>query len=261
MVSPLACQVGSCLVWPCCFPRLVLFGLVPSPLGPVVFLVGPAPFYRRMVWLLPLVSSNVIVTCLVPSPRCGVRPVVVLVGPACVGQCVLQRYVWYGCCRLLAVMSSLRARYHTKLLFSPCKRCACPCSDAVHSPSSPPSGLRGFVPVVRDAGSRGGSGPGGTGAGGREGGGGIPWGGGGGWEPGTREHIYIYIYIFVQYVISYPNLLYHIMFCYFLIRYIILYYMIFYSVLYIALYYVVLYHVHIYIYIYTHIYIYICVYV
>ena len=83
MVSPLACQVGSCLVWPCCFP----FGLVPSPppprgVGPVVFLVGPAPFYRRMVWLLPLVSSNVIVTCLVSSPPCGVGPVVVLVGPA-----------------------------------------------------------------------------------------------------------------------------------------------------------------------------------
>ena len=31
----------------CCFPRLVLFGLVPSPppcgVGPAVFLVGPAP--------------------------------------------------------------------------------------------------------------------------------------------------------------------------------------------------------------------------
>ena len=40
-------------------------------------------FYRGMVWLLPLVSSNVIVTCLVPSPPCGgVGPVVVLVGPA-----------------------------------------------------------------------------------------------------------------------------------------------------------------------------------
>ena len=130
MVSPLACQVGSCLVWPCCFPRLVLFGprpLSPPPcgVGPVVFLVGPAPFYRRMVWLLPLVCSNVIVTCLVPSP-----PVwwglwsfwLAPPRPACVGQCVLQRYVWYGCCRLLAVMSSLRARYHTKLLFSPCKR-------------------------------------------------------------------------------------------------------------------------------------------
>ena len=58
----------------------------------MVFLVGAAPlvncggggsvFYRRMVWLLPLVSSNVIVTCLVPSPPCGVGPVVVLVGPA-----------------------------------------------------------------------------------------------------------------------------------------------------------------------------------
>ena len=48
----------------------------------MVFLVGLAPFYRRMVWLLPLVSSNVIVTCLVPSPPCGVGPVVVLVGPA-----------------------------------------------------------------------------------------------------------------------------------------------------------------------------------
>ena len=54
----------------------------------MVFLVGPAPpvggsvFYRGMVWLLPLVSSNVIVTCLVPSPPCGVGPVVVLVGPA-----------------------------------------------------------------------------------------------------------------------------------------------------------------------------------
>ena len=86
-----ACQVGNCLVWPCCFPRLVLFGLVPSrPCGvaPVLFLVGPAPpvggsvFYRGMVWLLPLVGSNVIVTCLVPSPRCGLGPVVVLVGPA-----------------------------------------------------------------------------------------------------------------------------------------------------------------------------------
>ena len=77
---------------------VVLFGLVafpvwsclassplpppPGGVGPVVFLVGPAPFYRRMVWLLPLVSSNVIVTCLVPSPPFGVGPVVVLVGPA-----------------------------------------------------------------------------------------------------------------------------------------------------------------------------------
>ena len=27
---------------------------------------------------------------------------------------VCSTEVWYGCCRLLAVMSSLRARYHTK---------------------------------------------------------------------------------------------------------------------------------------------------
>ena len=68
-------------VWSC----LASSPLPPPPLcgvGPVVFLVGLAPFYRRMVWLLPLVSSNVIVTCLVPSPPCGVGPVVVLVGPA-----------------------------------------------------------------------------------------------------------------------------------------------------------------------------------
>ena len=55
--SPLACQVGSCLVWACCFSRLVLFGLVPST---------------------PLWSG----TCgLFGWPR-----------PACGGQCVLQRY-------------------------------------------------------------------------------------------------------------------------------------------------------------------------
>ena len=47
------------------------------------------------------------------------------------------------------------------LLFSPCKRCPCPCCDAVLRSCEealagiilhrlPPSGLRGFVPVVRD---------------------------------------------------------------------------------------------------------------
>ena len=34
---------------------------------------------------------------------------------------VCSTEVWYGCCHLLVVMSSLRARYHTKALFS-CKR-------------------------------------------------------------------------------------------------------------------------------------------
>ena len=116
MVSPLACQVGSCLVWPCYFPRLVLFGLVPSSWGPVVFLVGPAPpvggsvFYRGMVWLMLSLHA----LTLPPPPPCGVGPVVVLVGPApaCVGA-VCSTGIWYGCCCLLAVMSSFRARYHT----------------------------------------------------------------------------------------------------------------------------------------------------
>ena len=77
MVSPLACQVGSCLVWPCCFPGLVLFGLVPS---------HPVEWGLWSFWLAP--------------PR--------LWGAVCSTE------IWYGCCRLLAVMSSLRARYHTK---------------------------------------------------------------------------------------------------------------------------------------------------
>ena len=67
------------------------------------FLVGPAPpvggsvFYRGMVWLLPLVSSNVIVTFLVPSPPCGVGPVVVLVGPAppVWGSVFYRDMVWF----------------------------------------------------------------------------------------------------------------------------------------------------------------------
>ena len=90
MVSPLACQVGSCLVWACCFPRLVLLGLVPSPRGSgACGLFGwPRPacgrqcVLQRYGMLLLLVSNDVIVTCLVPSPPGGVGPVVILVGPA-----------------------------------------------------------------------------------------------------------------------------------------------------------------------------------
>ena len=71
MVSPLACQVGSCLVWP-------------RPLPP------PPPAVEWGLWSF-------------------------LVGPAPpVGEGVCSTEVWYGCCRLLAVMSSLRAGYHTK---------------------------------------------------------------------------------------------------------------------------------------------------
>ena len=86
----------------------------------MVFLVGPAPpvgdsvFYRGMVWLLPLVSSNVIVTCLVPPPPAGwgLWPFWLASPRLCGAVCFTE--IWYGCCRLLAVMSSLRARYHTK---------------------------------------------------------------------------------------------------------------------------------------------------
>ena len=167
---------------------LVLFGLVPSPpppcgVGPVVFLVGPAPPVGGQ-WLLPLVSSNVIVTCLVPSPPVGWGLWSFWLAPPrlCGAVCSTKIcMVW--------LMSSLRARYHTKLLFSPCKRCPCPCSDAVHSPSSPPSGLRGFVPVVRDRWEEhGGWGPG-------RGGGYL--GGGGGVGARDPRHIYVYIYIYI----------------------------------------------------------------
>ena len=80
------------------------------------------------------------------------------------------------------------------LLFSPCKRCPCPCSDAVLRSCEealagiivlPPSSLREFVPVVRDRWEQGR--PGVPGAGGQ--GGGDTMGGGGVWGPGTREHI------------------------------------------------------------------------
>ena len=106
-------------------PRLVLFGLVPSPPPPPPWsgacgLFGPPVggqcVYRRMVWLLPLAAMSSLHALSPPAP-----PVVGACGrfgwprPACVGQCVLQRYVWYGCCRLLAVMSSIRARYRIKI--------------------------------------------------------------------------------------------------------------------------------------------------
>ena len=71
--------VCSTDVWYGCCRLLVVMSslkaLSPPPpcgVGPVVVLVGPAPpvwcsvFYRDMVWLLPLVSSNVIVTCSLP---------------------------------------------------------------------------------------------------------------------------------------------------------------------------------------------------
>ena len=236
--------MGSCLVWACCFPRLVLFGLVPSPPPPPVewglwsfwlapprlwgavcsteiwygccrllvvmsslralsppppvgwglwsFWLAPprlwgAVFYRGMVWLLPLVSSNVIVTCLVSSPRCRVGPVVVLVGPTqpVWGSVFYRDMVW-----LLPLVSSnvivtCSLPYKNMMLrFSPCKRCPCLCSDAVlrsceealadHSPSS-------SLPLVWVGSFR---------LSDREGRGDTM---GGGLGPGTREHTCVYV--------------------------------------------------------------------
>ena len=109
---------------------VVLFGLVAFPVwsclassppppcgvGPMVFLIGPAPpvgrsvCYRGMVWLLPLTSS---LRALSPPPRGWGLWSFWLAPPRLCGA-VCSAEVWYGCCRLLAVMSSLRARYHTK---------------------------------------------------------------------------------------------------------------------------------------------------
>ena len=82
-IPPLSCfPLWSCLASsPLPTPPPVEWGLWSFWLAPPR-LWGGSVFYRRMVCLLPLVSSNVIVTCLVPSPPCGVGPVVVLVGPA-----------------------------------------------------------------------------------------------------------------------------------------------------------------------------------
>ena len=109
---------------------VVLFGIVAFPVwscplppcgvGPVVFLVGPARpvggsvFYKGMVWLLALVCGNVIVTCLVPSPPCGWGLWSIWLAPPRLCGAVCSAEIWYGCCRLLAGVSSLRARHHTK---------------------------------------------------------------------------------------------------------------------------------------------------
>ena len=102
---------------------------------------------------------------------------------------VCSTEIWYGCCHLLVVMSSLRARYHTKYdvaLFSLQTVRPVPALMRFSAPVKkhwlgsfsivlPRSGLRGFVPVVRDrreqgppaAGGRG-QGRGGRGVGARD---------------------------------------------------------------------------------------------
>ena len=98
-----------------------------------------------------------------------------LARPGCVGQCVLQRYGM-----LAAACSQSCHRYvlvtiqKKMLLFSPCKRCHCPCSDAVlRSCEEALAGIILHRPpslwFVWTAGSRGGPGAGGPGPGGGEG--------------------------------------------------------------------------------------------
>ena len=119
-------------------PVVVLFGLVAFPVWSCLASSPPPPlwsgacglfgwsrpacggqcvlqrFYRGMVGLLPLVRSNVIVTCLVPSTpmRWGLWSFWLAPPRLCGAVCSTE--IWYGCCHLLAVMSSLRARYDTK---------------------------------------------------------------------------------------------------------------------------------------------------
>ena len=60
-----------------------------------------------------------------PLPPLWGGPVVVSPPRLCGAVCSTE--IWYGCCRLLALVTI----QNMMLLFSPCKRCPCPCSDAV----------------------------------------------------------------------------------------------------------------------------------
>ena len=98
-----------------------------------------------------------------PLLPCGVGPVVVLLAPPRLCGAMCSTEIWYGWCSLLAVMSSLRARYHTKY--------DCPCFDAVLRSCEealaeiilhrPPSLWFAWVRWCGTAGSRGGPGGGG----------------------------------------------------------------------------------------------------
>ena len=98
MVSPLAWQVGSCLLWPCCFHVWSCLASSPPPLWS-----GACGLFG---W---------------PRPACGLVPSLSVgwglwsfwLAPPRLCGAVCSTEIWYGCCRLLAAMSSLRARYHT----------------------------------------------------------------------------------------------------------------------------------------------------
>ena len=120
---PLACQVGSRLVWPCAFPVFLGSLVWPPPLvewGLWSFGLAPPCLWGAVcsteVWygcchLLVAMSS---LRALSPPPPVGWGLWSFWLAPPSLCGAVCSTEIWYGCCHLLVVMSSLRARYHTK---------------------------------------------------------------------------------------------------------------------------------------------------
>ena len=138
-------------------------------------MVSPALLVKWVVVLFGLVAFPVFLGGLVwprPLPPCGVGPVG---WPPRLWGAECSTEVWYGCCRLLAVTSSLRARYHTKYDVALFSLQTAPCQLGSFSIVLPVwfAWVRSG-PLPAGAGRR----PGAGGPPGR--GGGIPLGGGGG---------------------------------------------------------------------------------
>ena len=161
-------------------PRLVLFGLVPSPPPPVewglwsVWSACGGAVCLQTYGMVAAACSNVIVTCLVPSrPPCGWGLWSFWLAPPrlCGAVCSTKIcMVWLLPLVSSNVIDTCSLPYQNMmLLFSPCKRCPCPCSDAVlrsceealagiilHRPL--PLVCVGSFRLCMTAGSRGGSG-------------------------------------------------------------------------------------------------------
>ena len=147
-------------------------------------MVSPALLVKWVVVLFGLVAFPVFLGGLVwprPLPPCGVGPVG---WPPRLWGAECSTEVWYGCCRLLAVTSSLRARYHTKYDVALFSLQTAPCQLGSFSIVLPVwfAWVRSG-PLPAGAGRR----PGAGGPPGR--GGGYHWGVGGVSWPGTREHV------------------------------------------------------------------------
>ena len=202
---------------------VVLFGLVAFPVWSCLASSPPPPVEWDLwsFWLAPprlwgaVCSTEVWYGCchllvamsslraLSPPPPVGWGLWSFWLAPPSLCGAVCSTEIWYGCCHLLVVMSSLRARYHTKYdvaLFSLQTVRPVPALMRFSAPVKkhwlgsfsivlPRSGLRGFVPVVRDRREQGPPAAGGRGQG-REGGGDTMGGGGGGCGGPGPESIY-----------------------------------------------------------------------